>query len=84
MRRIKQIRDLIAREIDDIKFKQGRLSRMDLLVVRDAFETGVKHLNQALNTIEAAEKKFKEVNLRHPALLQQSEWNRTEVNLQRL
>ena len=44
----KKIRDLIQREINDIKSKLDALSRKDLLTAIDAFEAGLKYLYQAL------------------------------------
>ena len=38
----KRIRDLIQREIDDIKSKLDGLARKDLVAAIDAFEAGVK------------------------------------------
>ncbi|XP_015749817.1 PREDICTED: uncharacterized protein LOC107329662 isoform X1 [Acropora digitifera] len=45
-----KIRELIQREIDDIKSKLDALSRKDLLTAIDAFEGGLRYLNQALET----------------------------------
>ena len=45
----KRIRDLIQREIDDIKSKLDGLARKDLLAAIDAFEAGVKYLYQAVD-----------------------------------
>ena len=45
-----KIRQLIQREIEDIKSKLDALSRKDLLTAIDAFEAGLKYLNQALET----------------------------------
>ena len=45
----KKIRDLIQREIDDIKSKLDGLSRKDLLAAIDAFEAGVRYLYQAMD-----------------------------------
>ena len=45
----KRIRDLIQREIDDIKSKLDGLSRKDLLAAIDAFEAGVRYLYQAMD-----------------------------------
>ena len=44
----KKIRELIQREINDIKSKLDALSRKDLLTAVDAFEAGVGYLYQAL------------------------------------
>lgn len=44
----KRIRELIQREIDDIKSKLDAMSRTDLLTAIDAFELGVRYLYQAL------------------------------------
>ena len=44
-----KIRELIQREIDDIKSKLDALSRKDLLTAIDAFEAGVSYLYQALD-----------------------------------
>ena len=43
----KRLRDLIQREIDDIKSKLDGLARKDLLAAIDAFEAGVRYLYQA-------------------------------------
>ena len=43
----KKIRELIQREINDIKSKLDVLSRKDLLTAVDAFEGGVRYLYQA-------------------------------------
>ena len=43
-----KIRELIQREINDIKSKLDALSRKDLLTAIDAFQVGVKYLYQAL------------------------------------
>ena len=45
-----KIRELIQREINDIKSKLDALSRKDLLTAIDAFQVGVKYLYQALET----------------------------------
>ena len=45
-----KIRELIQREINDIKSKLDALSRKDLLTAIDAFEGGFRYLNQALET----------------------------------
>ena len=45
----KRIRDLIQREIDDIKSKLDGLARNALLAAIDAFETGVKYLYEAVD-----------------------------------
>ena len=45
----KKIRDLIKREIDDIKSKLDGLARKDLLAAIDAFEAGVRYLYQAMD-----------------------------------
>ena len=44
----KRIRELIQREIDDIKSKLDGMSRTDLLTAMDEFELGVRYLYQAL------------------------------------
>ena len=44
----KRIRDLIQREIDDIKSKLDGLARKDLLAAIDAFEAGARYLYQAM------------------------------------
>ena len=44
----KKIRELIQREINDIKSKLDALSRKDLLTAIDAFQAGVRYLYQAL------------------------------------
>ena len=45
----KRIRELIQREIDDIKSKLDGLARNALLAAIDAFEAGVKYLYQAVD-----------------------------------
>ena len=45
----KRIRDLIQREIYDIKCKLDGLARKDLLAAIDAFEAGVRYLYQAMD-----------------------------------
>ena len=51
----KRIRDLIQREIDDIKSKLDGLARKDLLAAIDAFEAGVRYLYQAMDAdVDAA------------------------------
>ena len=45
----KKVRDLIVREVKDIKSKLDGLSRKDLLVAVDSFETGVRFFFQALD-----------------------------------
>ena len=45
----KKVRDLIVREVEDIKSKLDGLSRKDLLAAVDSFETGVRFLFQALD-----------------------------------
>ena len=45
----KKVRDLIVREVEDIKSKLDGLSRKDLLAAVDSFETGVRYLFQALD-----------------------------------
>ena len=45
----KRLRDLIQREIDDIKSKLDGLARKDLLAAIDAFEAGVRYLYQAVD-----------------------------------
>ena len=44
----KRIRELIQREIDDIKSKLDAMSRTDLLTAIDAFDLGIRYLYQAL------------------------------------
>ena len=44
-----KIRELIQREINDIKSKLDALSRKDLLTAIDAFQVGVRYLYQALD-----------------------------------
>ena len=44
----KKIRELIQREINDIKSKLDAMSRKDLLTAIDAFQGGVRYLYQAL------------------------------------
>ncbi|XP_015771931.1 PREDICTED: uncharacterized protein LOC107350222 isoform X1 [Acropora digitifera] len=44
-----KIRELIQREINDIKSKLDALSRKDLLTALDAFQVGVRYLHQALD-----------------------------------
>ena len=43
-----KIRELIQREMNDIKSKLDALSRKDLLSAIDAFEVGVQYLHHAL------------------------------------
>ena len=50
----KKIRDLIVREVHDIKSKLDGLARKDLLVAIDAFEAGLRYLYQAIDTEAAA------------------------------
>ena len=50
----KKIRDLIVREIDDIKSKLDGLARKDLLAAIDAFEAGLKYLYHAIDAEAAA------------------------------
>ena len=45
-----KIRNIIAREIKDVKSKLDALSRRDLLAAIDAFETGVRYLYKAVDT----------------------------------
>ena len=49
-----KIRDLIVREIDDIKSKLDGLARKDLLSAIDAYEVGLKYLYQAIDAEAAA------------------------------
>ncbi|XP_068670856.1 uncharacterized protein [Montipora foliosa] len=42
-----KIREIIAREIEDVKSKLDALSRKDLLAAIDAFETGLRYLYKA-------------------------------------
>ena len=51
----KKVRDLIVREVEDIKSKLDGLSRKDLLAAVDSFETGVMFLFQALDVKSSAE-----------------------------
>lgn len=44
-----RFRDLIKREIDDIKSRLDGLSRKDLLSAIDAFEAGIRYLYQAMD-----------------------------------
>ena len=44
-----KIREIIAREIEDVKSKLDALSRKDLLAAIDAFETGVSYLYKAMD-----------------------------------
>ncbi|XP_068716146.1 uncharacterized protein [Montipora foliosa] len=44
-----EIRKIIAREIEEVKSKLDALSRKDLLAAIDAFETGVRYLNEAMD-----------------------------------
>ncbi|XP_068673425.1 uncharacterized protein [Montipora foliosa] len=44
-----KIREIIAREIEDVKSKLDALSRKDLLAAIDAFETGVGYLYKAMD-----------------------------------
>ena len=39
-----KIREIVAREIEDVKSKLDALSRKDLLAAIDVFETGVSYL----------------------------------------
>ena len=48
-----KIRELIQREINDIKSKLDARSRKDLLTALDAFQVGVRYLHQALQTRSA-------------------------------
>ena len=43
-----KIREIIAREIEDVESKLDALSRKDLLAAIDAFETGVSYLYKAI------------------------------------
>ena len=51
----KKVRDLIVREVKDIKSKLDGLSRKDLLAAVDSFETGVRYLFQALDVKPSGE-----------------------------
>ena len=51
----KKVRDLIVREVEDIKSKLDGLSRKDLLAAVDSFETGVRFLFQALDVKSSGE-----------------------------
>ena len=51
----KKVRDLIVREVKDIKSKLDGLSRKDLLAAVDSFETGVRFLFQALDVKPSGE-----------------------------
>ena len=44
-----KIREIIAREIEDVKSKLDALSRKDLLAAIDAFETGLRYLYKAVD-----------------------------------
>ena len=44
-----KIRDLIVREVEDIKSKLDGLSRKDLLVAVDSFKIGIRYLFEAFN-----------------------------------
>ena len=44
-----KLREIIAREIEDVKSKLDALSRKDLLAAIDAFETGVSYLYKAMD-----------------------------------
>ena len=48
-----KIRELIQRDINDIKSKLDARSRKDLLTALDAFQVGVRYLHQALQTRSA-------------------------------
>ena len=48
-----KLRDLIQREMNDIKSKLDARSRKDLLTALDAFQVGVRYLYQALQTRSA-------------------------------
>ena len=45
-----KIREIIAREIEDVKSKLDTLSRKDILAAIDAFETGVSYLYKATDS----------------------------------
>ena len=51
----KNVLDLIVREVEEIKSKLDGLSRKDLLVAVDSFETGVRFLFQALDVKPSGE-----------------------------
>ena len=51
----KKVRDLIVREVEDIRSKLDGLSRKDLLAAVDSFETGVGFLFQALDVKSSGE-----------------------------
>ena len=48
-----KIRDLIVREVKDIKSKLDGITRKDLLTAVDSFETGIRFLYQALDAISS-------------------------------
>ena len=50
----KTIRDIITREIQDVKSKLDALSRKDLFAAMDAFETGVAYLYEAMDLLSDA------------------------------
>ena len=59
----KKIRDLIVREIDDIKSKLDGLARKDLLSAIDAFGAGLEYLYQAIDAkAEATTTRARESN----------------------
>ena len=60
----KKIREIIAREIEDVKLKLDALSRKDLLAAIDAFETGLRYLYRAMEletdaTLSQGKERFK-------------------------
>ena len=51
----KKIRDLIIREVEDIKSKLDGLSRKDLLAAVDSFETGLRYLYKGIDAKRSGE-----------------------------
>ena len=51
----KKIRDLIIREVEDIKSKLDGLSRKDLLAAVDSFETGLRYLYKGIDAKQSGE-----------------------------
>ncbi|XP_068716087.1 uncharacterized protein [Montipora foliosa] len=49
-----KIREIIAREIEDVRSKLDALSRKDLLTAIDAFETGISYLYEAVDLLPGA------------------------------
>ena len=51
----KKVRDLIIREVEDIKSKLDGLSRKDLLAAVDSFETGLRYLFKGIDAKRSGE-----------------------------